>query len=99
MIFKTKNKNLFKHISDKYEAAGYKLPRLVFWNIYSRTGTIPVKENELGVSLVSGFSPAVCKMVLDSELDPYKNLLNQLNDLRYKPIEDYLVRMVELGRL
>lgn len=81
------DEKLFKTIEKKYEMAGYKLPRLVFWNVNSRTGTIPVKQNELGVALVSGFSTNICKMVMSSELDPYKVLLETLNSERYAPIE------------
>ena len=85
---------LFDELSIKYQEAGYKLPRLVFWNILSRTGTIPVKENDLGVALVSGFSPTVVKMVLSETLDPYDCLLEQLNSDRYKPIEDALREVI-----
>lgn len=88
-----RNKNdltLFDDIKAEYEAEGYKLPKLVFWNVNSRSKTIPVKENELGVTLVSGFSPAVVKMVLSNKVDPYECLVEQLNTERYKPIEDVL---------
>lgn len=79
---------LFDTIAKKYAAHGYKLPRLVFWNVNSRTGTIPVKENELGVALVSGFSVNIVNMVMSSKLDPYECLLDVLNTERYQPIED-----------
>ena len=82
------NEKLFTTIEKKFKKAGYKLPRLAFWNVNSRTGTIPVKENELGVALVSGFSVNVCKMVLSGELDPYKCLIEQLDTERYQPVED-----------
>jgi hypothetical protein len=78
---------LFKVIGAEYEAAGYKLPRLVFWNVNSRTGTIPVKENDLGVALVSGFSVNVAKMVMSNKLDPLECLLETINSDRYLPIE------------
>jgi len=81
-------KTLFDNITDKYASHGYKLPRLVFWNICSRTGTIPLKTNDLGVALVSGFSVNICKMVLSNELDPYKCLIEQLSTERYQPIGD-----------
>lgn len=81
------NQTLFDTFAKKYEAHGYKLPRLVFWNICSRTGTIPVKENDLGVALVSGFSPAIVKMVLSNSTDPYECLLEQLNVERYAVVE------------
>ena len=81
------NEKLFATIAKRFAKHGYKLPRLVFWNILSRTGTIPVKENELGVALVSGFSPAVVNMVLSNSTDPFECLLEQLNSERYKAVE------------
>lgn len=87
-------KRLFKVFEERYAEHGYKLPRLVFWNICSRTGTIPVKENDLGVALVSGFSPAVVKMVLSNSTDPLECLLEQLNSERYKPVEDAIRDLV-----
>lgn len=84
---KKPSQKLFDVISLKYANAGYSIPRLVFWNVNSRTGTIPVKENELGVALVSGFSVNIAKMVLSNKLDPYECLLETLNSERYDPIE------------
>lgn len=81
------DKKLFEVISEKYEKAGYKLPRLVFWNISSRSKTIPVRENDLGVSLVSGYSPVIAKMVLSNKTDPYECLLEQLNSERYDEVQ------------
>lgn len=86
------NKRLFKVISQKYEEAGYKLPRLVFWNVNSRTKTIPLTENDCGVALVSGFSANIAKMVMSSELDPFKCLLEVLNSSRYAPVREALDR-------
>lgn len=80
-------KRLFKVFAERYAEHGYKLPRLVFWNICSRTGTIPVKENDLGVALVSGFSPVIAKMVLSNSTDPLDCLLEQINSERYDAIE------------
>ena len=82
------NETLFATIAKKYAAYGYKLPRLIFWNVNSRTGTVPVKENDLGVALVSGFSVNVVKMVMSNKLDPYECLLDVLNVERYQAIED-----------
>ena len=84
------NQCLFDVIAQRYADAGYQLPRLVFWNVNSRTGTIPVKENELGVALVSGFSVNIVKMVMSNKLDPYECLLETLNSERYAPIEKAL---------
>lgn len=78
---------LFDVIAQRYASYGYKMPRLVFWNVNSRTGTIPVKENDLGVALVSGFSVNVAKMVMSGKTDPFECLLETLNSERYAPVE------------
>jgi hypothetical protein len=85
---------LFNTIAQKYAEHGYKIPRLVFWNVNSRTGTIPVKENDLGVALVSGFSVNIVNMVMSDKLDPYECLLDALNTERYQPIEDAIKGLV-----
>lgn len=81
---------LFDVIAQRYANAGYKMPRLVFWNVNSRTGTIPVKENDLGVALVSGFSVNIAKMVMSGKTDPFECLLETLNSERYAPVEEAL---------
>lgn len=78
--------NVIESAQRKFEGAGYKLPKLVFWNVCSRTNTIPCKHNENGVLLVSGFSVNVLKMVMNGETDPYKALLKELNSERYTNI-------------
>lgn len=83
---------LFKKIKRKYELYGYKVPKLVFWNIISRTNTIPMKENSMGVVLVSGFSPNILKMVLSNKTDPFECLMEQINSERYKPIEQAITK-------
>lgn len=81
---------LFEEIACRYRAAGYQLPRLVFWNICSRTGTIPLRQNRLGAALVSGFSPAAVRLVLSGETDPYQCLVKELDSQRYSLVEEAL---------
>lgn len=81
------SKALFDVIAQQWKQFGYKLPRLIFWNIASRTGVIPMVENEMGVSLVSGYSINNIKMIMNSQLDPMSNLLSVLNTERYDVIE------------
>ena len=88
--FRSPSKALFDEIALKYRRAGYQLPRLVFWNVNSRTGAIPVKENDLGVALVSGFSPNVAKMVMSGKLDPMDALMDALNAPRYDAVREAL---------
>ena len=77
----------FKAIAASWEAHGYSLPKLVFWNVASRSGAIPCRQNENGVILLSGFSPAIYKMAMNNEVDPYKALVRVVMDSRYDAVE------------
>ena len=88
------NATLFDNIAHKYAEYGCKLPRLIFWNVNSRTNTIPIKENDLGVALVSGFSVNVLKLVMSGELDPYKLIIDMLNGKRYNAVEEAISDIV-----
>ena len=81
---------VFDSLKTKYQANGYDLPRLVFWNVCSRTNTIPLTQNKNGVVLVSGFSPAVLKMVYTGKLDPWECLVDTLKLPRYAPVWEAL---------
>ena len=81
------NDRLFDKIKAQFAEKGYELPKIIFWNLASRTGTIPMISNENGVTLMSGFSTNALKMALDEEVDPLKMLMNILNSDRYKDIQ------------
>lgn len=83
-------KPLFDRIKKRFEDHGYQMPKLAFWNVCSRTNGIPLRENENGVALVSGFAPATIKMVLQEEADPYLAMMNVLNSDRYTSILNVL---------
>ena len=75
-------------IERKYEAAGYSVPNIVFWNLNARAGNVPVKHDKQGVALVSGFSPAIMTSILAAEsLDPVSVMMQTLNNPRYAVIE------------
>lgn len=57
-------------IRRKYEEAGYEMPQIVFWNL-NASDNVPVKYNEKGVALVSGFSPNILKSVLAADLEEF----------------------------
>ena len=50
-------------IRRKYEAAGYAMPRVVFWNLNAHDN-VPVRFDEQGTALISGFSPSIMRAVL-----------------------------------
>ena len=81
------SKPLFEEIKEYYNEIGYDLPKLIFWNVNSRTKTIPLTENELGVTLVSGFSQNVLKMVMSNKYNPYEVLIEMITNKRYDKVK------------
>ena len=56
----------FEHIKEEYERCGYKLPKIVFWNLDAHMGT-PAKCSDDSVAMVSGFSPSIMKAILNAQ--------------------------------
>ena len=83
-------KTLFETIKERWIQAGYTMPEIVFWNVNSRTQTIPVQSNEVGVILVSGYSVNNIKMVLSGEINPWTALKSVLDSERYSIIDEIL---------
>jgi hypothetical protein len=57
-------------IARKFEAAGYEIPKIVFWNL-NAADNVPVKYDTRGVALVSGFSPAIMVAVLGGDTEKF----------------------------
>ena len=75
-------------IRDKYEAAGYPMPELIFWNVNGRLGNVPAQMDEPGIGLVSGFSPSILKSVLQGKVSsPTQLMLDTVNTERYARIK------------
>lgn len=75
-------------IHRKYKNAGYKMPNVIFWNLASRPSAdhSPIKMNEKGVAIVSGFSPAIMTTVLGADPDdysPYTLMMKTIMNDRY----------------
>jgi hypothetical protein len=66
-----------------FENAGYKVPVIVWWNIQSRNGTTPIRHDQKGMVLVSGFSPTIMKSLLGEGADPVKQMLATVDIERY----------------
>ena len=76
----------FENAKRRFEAAGYRLPQIVFWNVASRNRQQPVTVNDRGVALVSGCSPRIFSMAMEGELDPWSYMLSVIDTERYAPI-------------
>lgn len=74
-------------IERKYKEAGYKVPNVIFWNLSARQGNVPVKFDENGTALVSGFSPSLMTSILKGgTINPVAIMLETINAPRYQVI-------------
>lgn len=76
----------FENAKAKFAAYGYQLPRVVFWNVQSRSSQQPVTQNEQGVALVSGCTPRIFSMLKSGMLSPLGYMLDILGAERYAKI-------------
>jgi hypothetical protein len=55
---------LFETARTLFQAAGYELPNIIWWNLNAREGNVPVRFDQGGTALVSGYSPATLRSIL-----------------------------------
>jgi hypothetical protein len=74
-------------IRNEYATYGYELPQVIFWNV-NESANKPVKFDENGTALVSGFSPSILKSILTGgkDLTPRGMMLKALSDPAYDTI-------------
>ena len=79
----TYNRDSLGMIRGKYEAAGYKCPKLVFWNASARANcSKPITRDKTGTILVGGCKPGMFEQVLASK-SPEAFMTDILNGERY----------------
>jgi hypothetical protein len=71
---------LLEKIAKKWAAAGYELPKVVFWNLDARTQNIPALGGRF--SYVSGFSMNMVETILSGK-DGYDLMIEKLMTERY----------------
>lgn len=79
-------KTNFQIAKQKFESNGYKLPRLVFWNLrgdrrgHGNGASVPVRADEGNVALVSGFSGQMLANFMDGKLtEPVAAVVDEEN--------------------
>jgi len=71
----------FSWMEEEYEKAGYKLPKIVFWNLEAHPGT-PAKCSDDSVAMVCGYSPSIMTAVLNAEnFTPIDVMMEALKDI------------------
>lgn len=78
------NETLFETIEKRWNAAGYKLPGITFWNVQARQNNIPMRK-EGHVNFVSGFSPVIFEQVMKG-LTAVDLMMEKLDSPRYECI-------------
>lgn len=63
---------------------GYEAPKMVFWNLNASYSNTPARVNDLGVALISGFSPSILKSFLEGkDITPYSIMMETIMKDRY----------------
>jgi hypothetical protein len=74
-------------IEKMYADAGYKMPQIVYWNIQSRNGGVPVAFDTQGTALISGFSPAIMTSLLGGDIESPQQIMDKtIMSERYAPV-------------
>ena len=74
----------FELANNMFTSAGYQCPKIIWWNLNARAGNVPVRFDQYGSALVSGFSPSIMKSALAAEnFSPISIMLETINSDRY----------------
>ncbi len=75
-------------IERKFSTAGYKIPKIVYWNLASRGDkNKPVRFDKNGTALVSGFSPALLTGLLSGkDVTPLAMMKSVIDSERYSKV-------------
>lgn len=84
MLYRSGYKSLMETITERFARAGYKCPKLVFWNVNARNNNIPMKDKD-GITFVSGFSPSTFELIMTGKTTQ-DMMYEKLNSDRYKEI-------------
>lgn len=66
---------------ERYRAAGYEAPKLVFWNVNARNDTIPMRDQN-GVTFVSGYSATLFDQIMSGK-SSIDFVMDKLDSERY----------------
>jgi hypothetical protein len=75
-------------IESMYSDAGYKMPKIIYWNLNGKGNNYPVSFDKEGTALVSGFSPALLTSLLSGKnFTPESMMFDVINSSRYDNIK------------
>ena len=79
--------SFYDEMKTRYEARGYQIPNVVYWNVNSRHDIFHADSARKGVQLCSGQATSTFKHLMASiNKTPIEMMLDVLNSERYEPI-------------
>ena len=73
---------LYQEIKSLYHTEGFKLPKIIWWNLYSSDDVIQNNKDDEGVIMVAGKSFQTLKAIMSGEdVSPYANMIKVLDKL------------------
>lgn len=73
---------LMEGIARKWQAHGYEMPKLIYWNVQARQNNIPQNLGCGLISYVSGMSPSIFETLMSGKTG-YDLMMEKLNSERY----------------
>ena len=87
IAIRNKKATHFESLKLQFAARGREMPTIIFWNLRCDTKDFPVRSNENGVVLLSGYSPSLLTALLDGEeITPLSIMLKTIRGPRYDKI-------------
>ena len=80
----SQTRTLMENIERRWNAAGYQMPDLVYWNVNARSNNFAMEAKD-GVMFVSGMSPSLFDQVMSGK-NAYTLMMDVLNKERYAQI-------------
>jgi len=79
----------FESVKTKFADCGIEMPTIVFWNLRGDTTDFPVKQDDRGVVMLSGYSPSLLKRFVSGnikDITPLNVMLDIIRSERYDRI-------------
>ena len=74
-------------VEKMYEESGYKLPKIIYWNLNASISNFPVEFDKMGTALISGLSPSILKSILGGDvMTPEAIMIKTIDSERYNII-------------
>ncbi len=84
----SKKQTFHKSMENKFEQAGYKMPKIVYWQVAQRQVAIQAKADDENIMLVSGASTSTFKSIIDNiGKTPWESMLQILSDPQYDVVQ------------